>query len=66
MSHLVRGVARLIADVSAFMTLDRGDLLVVGEPYDAPLARPGDRVRVSADGFRALENRIVAQAEATT
>ena len=66
MSHLVRGVARLIADVSAFMTLDRGDLLAVGEPHDAPLARPGDGVRVSADGFRALENRIVAQGEATT
>jgi 4-hydroxyphenylacetate degradation bifunctional isomerase/decarboxylase decarboxylase subunit/4-hydroxyphenylacetate degradation bifunctional isomerase/decarboxylase isomerase subunit len=56
--NLVRSVARLIADVSEFMTLGEGDVLLVGEPENAPLARPGDRVRVEIDGLGFVENRI--------
>ena len=41
-----RGVARLIAEVSAFMTLARGDLLMLGAGPAAPLARAGQTVRI--------------------
>ena len=41
-----RPVARLIADVSAFMTLAAGDLLMLGVAAGAPRARAGQRVRI--------------------
>ena len=58
-SDLQRGVARLIADVTEFMTLRSGDVLLLGVPPDAPLARAGDLMTVEADGFGRLENRLV-------
>jgi 5-oxopent-3-ene-1,2,5-tricarboxylate decarboxylase/2-hydroxyhepta-2,4-diene-1,7-dioate isomerase len=61
-ANLVRGVARLIADISEFMTLQAGDVLLVGEPENAPLACPGDRVVVEIDGLGWIENRVVAKA----
>ena len=47
---LIRPVPRLIADVTEFMTLRSGDILLIGEPGNAPLAGPGDRVRVEIHG----------------
>jgi 5-oxopent-3-ene-1,2,5-tricarboxylate decarboxylase/2-hydroxyhepta-2,4-diene-1,7-dioate isomerase len=58
---LVRPIDRLIADISEFLTLQLGDILLVGEPHDAPLARAGDRVRVEIDGLPALENEVVRE-----
>ena len=57
-ANLVRGVARLIADISEFMTLQTGDLLLPGEPDNAPLAGAGDHVRVEIDGLGSLENPV--------
>ncbi|MBN8492181.1 MAG: fumarylacetoacetate hydrolase family protein, partial [Burkholderiales bacterium] len=59
-----RGVARLIAEVSAFMTLAPGDLLMLGAGPAAPLARAGQTVRISIDGVGTLEHRLVAEAAA--
>ena len=56
---LVRPIARLIADVSEFMTLHTGDVLMVGTPRNAPLAHAGDRVAVEVDGVGRIENPIV-------
>ena len=58
-ADLVRPLPRLIADISEFMTLRAGDVLLIGEPDNAPLAGPGDRVRVEIDGAGWLENPIV-------
>ncbi len=60
-ANSVRSVARLIADVSAFMTLGAGDVLLTGVPGNAPRARAGDRVRIEIDGVGALENLLVAE-----
>lgn len=60
-AHLMRPVARLIAEVSEFMTLEAGDVLLVGVPEDAPRARAGDRVAVEIDGLGRLENRLQAE-----
>ncbi len=56
---LRRKVARLIADVSEFMTLAPGDLLLVGVPHGAPLARAGDCMAVEIDGIGRLDNTLV-------
>lgn len=45
---MVRDAAQLIADVSAFMTLEPGDVLHLGAPLDAPRGRAGDRVLLRA------------------
>jgi 5-oxopent-3-ene-1,2,5-tricarboxylate decarboxylase/2-hydroxyhepta-2,4-diene-1,7-dioate isomerase len=60
-TDLVRPVDRLIADISEFLTLQPGDIVLVGEPPDAPLAQAGDRVRVEIDGLHAIENQVVAE-----
>lgn len=60
-ADLVRPVDRLIADIGEFLTLQPGDILLIGEPPDAPLAKAGDRVRVEIDGLPAIENEVVPE-----
>lgn len=55
---LLRPLARLIADVSDFMTLYPGDVLLVGAAHDAPLARAGDAFSVEITGVGFLEGSI--------
>lgn len=62
--NLVLPVARLIAEVSAFMTLSPGDVLLTGVAGNAPRGRAGDRVRIEIDGVGALENLLVAEERA--
>jgi 5-oxopent-3-ene-1,2,5-tricarboxylate decarboxylase/2-hydroxyhepta-2,4-diene-1,7-dioate isomerase len=57
----VRPVERLIADISEFLTLQPGDILLIGEPPDAPLAQAGDKVRVEVTGLPAIENEVMAE-----
>jgi 5-oxopent-3-ene-1,2,5-tricarboxylate decarboxylase/2-hydroxyhepta-2,4-diene-1,7-dioate isomerase len=59
-SSLVRSIAHLIQDISEFMTLLAGDILLVGEPETSPLAAPGDSVRIEIPGVGAIENKVVA------
>lgn len=63
-SGMQRPVARLIAEVSAFMTLAAGDVLMLGVAAGAPCARAGQRVRVRIEGIGALENPLVAAGQA--
>lgn len=60
----IRPVARLIADVSEFMSLHPGDLLLLGPAPDAPRARAGQRVRVTIGGLGTLETPLVAGEDA--
>jgi 5-oxopent-3-ene-1,2,5-tricarboxylate decarboxylase/2-hydroxyhepta-2,4-diene-1,7-dioate isomerase len=58
----VRGVATLIADVSEFMTLQPGDVLMLGVAHGAPRVRAGQRARITAPGLAPLTMRFVAEA----
>ena len=58
---LIRSAARLIAEVSDFMTLAPGDVLSVGVAAGAPRARAGQRVSISIDGLGRLDNPLVAE-----
>ena len=51
----------ITADVSEFMTLFPGDVLLTGVPEDAPLARVGEIVRIDIEGIGQLQNMLVAQ-----
>jgi 5-oxopent-3-ene-1,2,5-tricarboxylate decarboxylase/2-hydroxyhepta-2,4-diene-1,7-dioate isomerase len=57
----VRPVDRLIAEISEFLTLEPGDIVLIGEPADAPLVRTCDRVRVECDGLPAIENAVAPE-----
>jgi 5-oxopent-3-ene-1,2,5-tricarboxylate decarboxylase/2-hydroxyhepta-2,4-diene-1,7-dioate isomerase len=59
-SSLVRSIPQLIADISEFMTLHPGDILLVGEPERSPLCSPGDNVRVEIPGVGSIENKVVS------
>lgn len=54
LDRLVRPLSRLVTDLGAFLTLRAGDVLLVGLPGDAPVVRPGQSLRVEAEGLPAL------------
>ena len=60
-AHLRRNVAQLIADVSEFMTLAPGDLLLIGVAEQPARARVGDTMAVEIDGIGRLENPLHAE-----
>ncbi len=59
-ADLIRPVARLIADVTQFMTLEAGDILLVGAPHGAPRARAGQRYDISISRVGTLGNPLAA------
>lgn len=61
LSRLVRSPSQLISDLSQFMTLKAGDLLLVGLPGDAPTASKGQRVEVRTAGLARLDTFISAE-----
>lgn len=61
-SLLVRPAKRLLADVAEFMTLRAGDVLMLGCNAGRPLARPGQRIEITAPGFEPLLNTLEAEA----
>jgi len=63
LDSLVRTVPELLRDVTEFMTLRRGDMLLVGVKWQAPQAGAGERVRVGATGAGAIEFDIAANRE---
>ena len=59
---LVRNMPTLLADVGEFMTLQPGDVLMVGTDClsdgTRPRARSGDRVEISAPGFASVVTTV--------
>jgi 5-oxopent-3-ene-1,2,5-tricarboxylate decarboxylase/2-hydroxyhepta-2,4-diene-1,7-dioate isomerase len=58
-ANMFRPVSRLLADVTEFMTLSPGDVLLLGVAAGAPRARSGQRVAIEIDPIGRLENPIV-------
>jgi 5-oxopent-3-ene-1,2,5-tricarboxylate decarboxylase/2-hydroxyhepta-2,4-diene-1,7-dioate isomerase len=61
-AHLVRSATQLLADVSEFMTLQPGDILMLGCDIGRPLAQAGDRIDIHAPGlpaFGTLSNTLL-------
>ncbi len=63
MAQTVRHCEKLVTDVGEFVDLQTGDVLMVGSPFDAPLARAGDVVEISAPGFATLRHSVVGRAQ---
>ncbi|HAT1645545.1 TPA: 2-hydroxyhepta-2,4-diene-1,7-dioate isomerase [Raoultella planticola] len=60
---LQRNAAELLSALSEFATLNAGDAILIGTPHARVTLQPGDRVRILAEGFPALENPVVAEGE---
>lgn len=58
LDRLARPIPQLIADISAYLTLQAGDVLMVGLPGDAPAIRAGVAVCAQAPGLGAATARI--------
>ena len=63
-ANFVRGIALLIAEISEFMTLHAGDVLITGTPQGRVDVQPGDQVEVDITGIGRLSNTIAAEASA--
>lgn len=60
----VRDIPHLIAEISEFMTLYPGDVLITGTPDGRVDVQPGDQVEVDITGIGRLSNTIAAEASA--
>lgn len=60
-ANFVRSIPRLIAELSEFITLHEGDVLITGTPEGRVDVQPGDEVTVEIGGLGRLTNHIVAQ-----
>lgn len=60
LQDLVRSPTQLLADVSAFMTLRAGDVLLLGTPPPLRRLRAGDRAEVALPGLPAFEFEVHA------
>lgn len=61
-AEMIFSVNDIIAYISAFMTLEAGDLIATGTPSGVGPLQPGSRVRVEIQGLGKLENTVVAEA----
>lgn len=61
-SQLVRNADKLLADVSEFMTLGPGDMLMLGCDVGRPRAKVGDRIDITMPALGTLSNTLVAEA----
>lgn len=60
-TEMIFSVNDIIAYVSAFMTLEPGDLIATGTPSGVGPLQPGSRVRVEIEGVGALENSVISE-----
>jgi 5-oxopent-3-ene-1,2,5-tricarboxylate decarboxylase/2-hydroxyhepta-2,4-diene-1,7-dioate isomerase len=61
-ADLIFTFAQLIADLSRFMTLEPGDVILTGTPAGADVVAPGDVVEVSLEGAGSVTSTIVQAA----
>lgn len=54
-------IPELLRYITAFATLEPGDLIPTGTPAGVGAVQPGDRIQVEIDGLGILENRFAAE-----
>ncbi len=60
-AEMIFSVDNIIAYVSAFMTLEPGDLIATGTPSGVGPLQPGSKVRVEIEGIGVLENAVIPE-----
>ncbi|MEX1020674.1 MAG: fumarylacetoacetate hydrolase family protein [Litorilinea sp.] len=60
-SLLIYSIANVLAFVTAFMTLEPGDLVLTGTPAGVGPVQPGDVMVVEVEGLGELSNPVIAE-----
>ncbi|API93619.1 2-hydroxyhepta-2,4-diene-1,7-dioate isomerase [Virgibacillus pantothenticus] len=60
-NQLIRSVEKLLADITEFMTLAKGDVLLVGVPENPPRVKAKDHIHIEIDQIGVLENTIATE-----
>jgi 2-keto-4-pentenoate hydratase/2-oxohepta-3-ene-1,7-dioic acid hydratase in catechol pathway len=60
-SDLIYSVAKLIAYLSAAITLLPGDVIMTGTPSGIGPVRPGDEIEIEISGIGVLRNQVIAE-----
>jgi 2-keto-4-pentenoate hydratase/2-oxohepta-3-ene-1,7-dioic acid hydratase in catechol pathway len=60
-TEMIYSVDDIIAYVTAFMTLEPGDLIATGTPSGVGPVQPGAQIRVEIEGIGALENTVLLE-----
>jgi 2-keto-4-pentenoate hydratase/2-oxohepta-3-ene-1,7-dioic acid hydratase in catechol pathway/regulator of RNase E activity RraA len=63
-SELVFPFAYLVADLSRFITLEPGDIVLTGTPANSRPLAPGDVVEVEVEGVGRIRNEVVEETRA--
>ncbi|MEQ9325817.1 MAG: fumarylacetoacetate hydrolase family protein [Rhodospirillales bacterium] len=63
-ADFIFSVPRIIACISAAITLLPGDIILTGTPSGVGPIRPGDQVEVEIEGIGVLQNSVVAEDQA--
>ena len=58
-ANLIFGFGFLVADLSRFVTLEPGDVILTGTPAGAALVGPGDEIEIEVEGAGTLSSRVV-------
>lgn len=61
---LIYSIARVLAHVTRFMTLEPGDLILTGTPAGVGAVQPGDVMTVEVEGLGTLRNPVIDEDEA--
>ncbi|MEO8027856.1 MAG: fumarylacetoacetate hydrolase family protein [Bryobacteraceae bacterium] len=61
-TDMIFSIADVIAYVSAFMTLEPGDLIATGTPPGVGPVLAGSTIRIEIEGIGVLENPVIAEA----
>lgn len=61
---MIYSIARVLAFVTQFMTLEPGDLILTGTPAGVGAVQPGDVMTVEVGGLGSLSNPVISEAEA--
>lgn len=57
-SRMIRSCAKIIAELSRYMTLEPGDVIYTGTPGKTRALKPGDVVEVEIEGVGTLTNKV--------
>jgi len=57
---MIVDVSQLIEEITAFMTLEPGDVIATGTPAGVGRLAPGDIVEVTIDGIGTLRSPVIA------
>jgi 2-keto-4-pentenoate hydratase/2-oxohepta-3-ene-1,7-dioic acid hydratase in catechol pathway len=58
--NMIFSVGRIISHISAFATLEPGDVIATGTPEGIGRVKAGDKVEVEIDGIGTLSNPFIS------